>query len=111
DDENTMFWTVYWNPAGPLEGNPQGTGNPSRTPIFGEDPGYLPHSSDWLGAWRYRANKTNDYLLDREAQRTSRFCGVPTISMQDQAMTESMGVIRDRTGEHLGTTDAGIIRA
>jgi hypothetical protein len=30
--------------------------------------------------------------------------------MQDQAITESMGVIYERTNEHLGTTDSMVIK-
>ena len=56
------------------------------------------------------ANSSNDYLLDYEAQKTRRFSGVPTIPLQDQAMTEGMGTVMNRVTEHLGSTDAGIIR-
>ena len=30
---------------------------------------YLPDTSDWLGKFRLVANKDNDYLIDREAQK------------------------------------------
>jgi nitrite reductase/ring-hydroxylating ferredoxin subunit len=53
----------------------------------------------------------NDYLIDREMQRTQNFTGIPVIRTQDTAMTESMGGIVDRTHEHLGTTDAAVIAA
>jgi len=53
----------------------------------------------------------NDYLIDREAQRSHRsYTGIPGIRQQDMAVTESMGPIFDRESEHLGTTDALIIR-
>src|SRR5260370_25601467 len=38
------------------------------------------------------------------------FTGMPGIRQQDMAVTESMGPIFDRESEHLGTTDALIIR-
>jgi hypothetical protein len=38
------------------------------------------------------------------------YTGIPGIRQQDMAVTESMGPIFDRTSEHLGTTDALIIR-
>jgi phthalate 4,5-dioxygenase len=38
------------------------------------------------------------------------FTGIPTIFLQDQAVTESMGRIYQRQNEHLGTTDSMIIR-
>jgi len=63
----------------------------------------------FASAWP-AANPANDYQLDREAQRTESFTGIPTIRMQDSAMTTSMGTIFDRSKEHLGTTDAAIIK-
>ena len=96
DDENCWFFLVRWDPYKPLEG-PY-----NEAPRDGMVPG------TWLGL----ANKTNHYLIDREAQRTETFSGIPS-SMgraQDAAMTDSMGAIVDRTEEHLGTTDAAIIR-
>lgn len=96
DDENCWFFLVRWDPYKPLEG-PY-----NEAPRDGMVPG------TWLGL----ANKTNHYLIDREAQRAETFSGIPS-SMgraQDAAMTDSMGAIVDRTEEHLGTTDAAIIR-
>ncbi|HLF79146.1 MAG TPA: Rieske 2Fe-2S domain-containing protein [Dehalococcoidia bacterium] len=53
----------------------------------------------------------NDYLIDREKQRTQSYTGIDGGAIpQDQAVTESMGDIYDRTHEHLGTTDKAIIR-
>jgi phthalate 4,5-dioxygenase len=52
----------------------------------------------------------NDYLMDRELQRSTTYTGIPGIQEQDLAMTESMGPIYDRGKEHLGTTDRAIIR-
>jgi phthalate 4,5-dioxygenase oxygenase subunit len=52
----------------------------------------------------------NDYLLDREVQRTTNYTGILGVSNQDYAVTESMGPIYDRSQEHLGTTDLAIIR-
>jgi phthalate 4,5-dioxygenase oxygenase subunit len=52
----------------------------------------------------------NEYQLDREAQRTSSFSGVPNIVAQDLMVTESMSPIYDRRNENLGTTDLAITR-
>jgi len=53
----------------------------------------------------------NDFLSDREAQRNwESFTGIRGIRQQDMAMTETMGPIMNRSREHLGTTDALIIR-
>ena len=53
--------------------------------------------------------RANRYGLDRQVQRKVSFSGMPFIPTQDQAMTEGMGYICDRTQEHLGTTDLTII--
>jgi phthalate 4,5-dioxygenase len=55
------------------------------------------------------ANARNDYLIDRSAQRTRTFSGIPGVSEQDLAVQESMGPICDRSKEHLGSSDLGII--
>jgi len=52
----------------------------------------------------------NDYQIDRESQRHETYAGILDFVSQDMAVTESMGDIFDRTGEHLGTTDKAIIR-
>jgi len=52
----------------------------------------------------------NDYLMDREAQRTVSYTGIVGVAQQDLAVTESMGAIYDRSSERLGTTDTAIIR-
>ena len=57
-------------------------------------------------------NKTNDYLMDRAAQKAGiSYSGIEGIAMQDASLQESMGAIQDRTREHLVSTDNGIIMA
>jgi hypothetical protein len=55
-------------------------------------------------------NQANDFLIDREKQKTFSYTGILGINHQDMAVTESMGSIYDRGHEHLGTTDRAIIR-
>lgn len=58
------------------------------------------------------ANKTNDYLINRDAQRRGiTYSGVEGIAIQDSSLQESMGPICDRTKENLASTDNGIIMA
>ena len=72
---------------------------------------YLPDTSDFMGKFRLTQNRSNDYGLDRELQFSGEnYTGIPGIHQQDQAITESMGTIYDRTHEHLGTSDAMVIR-
>ncbi len=73
-------------------------------------PETLPNTSDWHGRFRCVADASNDYLIDRKAQKTVSYTGIGSIFLQDQAVTESMGPIYDRTQEHLGTSDLMVIR-
>jgi hypothetical protein len=70
-----------------------------------------PNSTDWFGRFRCVADEANDYQIDREAQRKNEsYTGINSIYLQDQAVTETMGPIYKRWEEHLGTSDAMIIR-
>jgi phthalate 4,5-dioxygenase oxygenase subunit len=74
--------------------------------------GYGVHSENIAGTYRPTANKDNDYLMDREAQRRGeQFSGVKGIAIQDSSLQESMGPVVDRTKERLVATDTGIIKA
>ena len=56
------------------------------------------------------ANKTNNWLQDRELMKTSVYSGIPFGNhTQDAAVTESMGPIMDRTQEHLGQSDSHVV--
>ncbi len=61
------------------------------------------------GTWRRVRNKDNDYMIDRNMQRTHNYTGLPGNRAQDQAVTESMGAIMNRANEHLGAADTAII--
>lgn len=98
DDEHTMFFSL--TPR--VRGFERGT-----------QPGMElhPNASDWFGRFRMVSDATNDYRIDREWQRNGDdYTGIAGIHTQDQAITESMGAIYDRTTEHLGTSDAMVIR-
>jgi phthalate 4,5-dioxygenase oxygenase subunit len=51
----------------------------------------------------------NEYLIDREMQRTISFTGVAGIRAQDALVTESCGAIVDRREEHLGPSDRAVV--
>jgi phthalate 4,5-dioxygenase len=65
----------------------------------------LPNTTDRFGRWRLTANKDNDYLIDRDSQRSDSFTGIWGVAPQDAAVTESMGEISDRTRETLAPSD------
>ena len=70
----------------------------------------IPNGTGWLDRFRLVADSTNDYLLDREQQKNLTYSGLPSITLDDQAVTTSMGAIEDRTKERLGTSDSMIIK-
>jgi phenylpropionate dioxygenase-like ring-hydroxylating dioxygenase large terminal subunit len=62
--------------------------------------------------FRPLANKDNDYLMDRNAQKSGRsYGGIAGFAMQDASIQESMGGIVDRSRENLVGTDKGIVMA
>jgi len=64
------------------------------------------------GTYRPLANKDNDYLMNRAAQRRGdSYSGIEGIAIQDGSLQESMGPVVDRTKENLVSTDNGIIMA
>jgi len=74
-------------------------------------PALQPNTTDWFGRFRMAQTMENDYLIDRDRQRRGEdWTGIPGIHTQDQAITESMGPILDRSGEHVGTADVMVIR-
>jgi phthalate 4,5-dioxygenase len=66
---------------------------------------------DLLPGYKLKKNRVNDYLIDRERQRSVNYTGIVGINTQDMALQEGMGSIVDRSREHLGTTDKAIIAA
>jgi nitrite reductase/ring-hydroxylating ferredoxin subunit len=117
DDDHVMFWSLS---APRSRAGAAATGGASGLTAGGRSVAaagaraggfeFLPDTTDWLGRFRLAQNRDNDYLIDREAQRTESFTGIAGIHQQDQAVTESMGPIYDRTQEHLGSSDAMVIR-
>ena len=58
------------------------------------------------------ANRSNDYLMNRKAQKAGLlYSGIESIAIQDGSLQESMGPICDRTKEVLAPTDKGIMMA
>ncbi len=102
DDENCWTWSFDYHPTraltdGEVAAMRDGKGIHVR---------YVP------GTYRPLANKDNDYLMDRVAQREGRtYSGIEGFAMQDASLQESMGPIVDRTKETLVSTDSGIIMA
>jgi len=86
-----------------------------RANAFDEVGGYIERTNDPRSYFLTKANKRNDFMRNREVEKTSMFNGVPfVLNLQDRAMTELMcdadgNPIYDRTQEHLGSSDAMVI--
>jgi phenylpropionate dioxygenase-like ring-hydroxylating dioxygenase large terminal subunit len=110
DDYHTLEWNVFSRRGRTVQPGRGDTQGAVRTPV-GPDRDYLPNGTGWFDRYNLTQNWGNDFMIDREAQKNLvSFTGIKGIRQQDMAMTEGMGPIMDRTNEHLGTTDALIIR-
>lgn len=100
DDHNNWAWSFDYHPTRALKDSERQAMKDGQ----GIHVKYVP------GTYIPLANKTNDYLMDRAAQKAGlQYSGIEGIGMQDASLQESMGPIQDRTKEHLVSTDNGII--
>jgi phthalate 4,5-dioxygenase len=109
DDETHMNWTISCHPSRAIEGSELAVLRSGITAHVGVDQ-FLPPTPAPGSRWRAIANEANDFLLDRAAQRTEVFSGLPGNWGQDGGIIASMGPIFDRSEEHLGTSDTGVIQ-
>ena len=102
DDERCWTWSYDYHPTRAIT-------DAERTAMRD---GMGIHCKVTPGTYRPLANKDNDYLMDREAQKCGdSYSGIEGIAIQDGSLQESMGPIIDRTKENLVSTDNGIIMA
>jgi phthalate 4,5-dioxygenase oxygenase subunit len=102
DDEHCWAWSINFHPHKPLSAQERRYMEQGKGIHCEYDP----------GTFRPKANKANDYLLDRRAQRENRaYSGVFGIAMQDASLQESMGPIQDHENEKLLPTDRAIVMA
>jgi phthalate 4,5-dioxygenase oxygenase subunit len=95
DDTHHWKYTFIVRLSGPLDKQATARGRADM------QPDYLPI--------RHRGNR---YLQDREEQKRSTFIGMGNIfQIHDLCATEGAGPIQDRTAEHLGPSDIGIVAA
>jgi phthalate 4,5-dioxygenase oxygenase subunit len=102
DDENCWAWSFDYHPVRAL--------SPAEVQAMRDGKGV--HVATIPGTYLPLANKGNDYMMDRTAQKAGRaYSGIDGIGMQDASLQESMGPIADRTRENLSSTDNGIVMA
>jgi phthalate 4,5-dioxygenase len=100
DDENCWAWSFDYHPTRDL----------TEAEVQAMKDGKGIHVRYIPGTYIPLQNKTNNYLMDRAAQKAGiTYSGVEGIAMQDASLQESMGPIQDRTRENLVSTDNGII--
>ena len=98
DNYNTWSWSFGAHPHNNYEKS-------TYDFLSGKNGMWGPITADYLPV----QNIGNDYLINREAQKTENFTGIEGIPNQDAAVQESMGGIVDRSKEHLGTSDTAVI--
>ena len=102
DDHHCWAWSINWHPGKPLSAEERAHMQAGKGIHCEYEPGSL----------RPRANRDNDYLLDRRAQKDKRsYSGVSGISIQDASLQESMGPIQNHAAEKLLPTDRAIVMA
>ena len=99
DDERQIYFRIMWHPTRPLTDEELDDNRNAGVNFPEVLPGFLP-----------RENAANNYLIDREVQRSQSFTGIKSVPAQDWAVQESQGgVIFDRSIEHLVSADSSII--
>ena len=98
-DTSCWIYTYTWNPERPLTEEEMALARGGHTVHAQVDEHFVP-----------LRNLRNDYLIDREDQKYRSFTGIQGVSEQDAAIQDSQGPIADRTREHLGPTDIGVVR-
>jgi len=99
--DNESCWTicVTWRTDGP----------PDAMELGLWQDGVVAHRRVIPGTTIPMENKSNDYGLDRNAQRNHSFTGIHGIRAQDAVVTESCGPIVDRSLERLASSDTSIV--
>ena len=104
DDHNCWAWSINFHPKKPL--------SETERANMAAGKGIHVEYEDKPGSFRPKANRDNDYLVDRIAQREKRaYSGIFGFSVQDASLQESMGVIQNHQAERLLPTDKGIVMA
>ena len=98
-DQSCWMYCYGWNPERAIEGEERAKLEQGHGIIATTGADYVPVR-----------NRTNDYMIDREAQRNVSYTGVKGLAEQDLMIQESQGRIVDRSREVLTATDAAVVR-
>ena len=103
DDHSCWAWSINWQPKQPLSAH-------EREAMAAGKGIHVEYEAP--GSFVPKANASNDYLMDRVAQREKRaYSGVFGFSAQDYSLQESMGPIQNHEAEQLLPTDKAIVMA
>lgn len=103
DDHNCWAWSINFHPDKPLS-------EEERAQMESGKGIHVEYEAP--GSFRPKANKDNNYEIDRVAQKEKRaYSGVFGFSAQDYSLQESMGPIQDHENEKLLHTDKAIVLA
>jgi hypothetical protein len=116
DDEHTIVLMFSYVPGAPLyektrklfiDGyNGRETGHASQGGLIKDDHPARPYAGFWT-----KYSRENDYRFDYNGQLKTWYSGLPGLWVQDAAVQSGVEAINDRTQEHLGVSDAGIVAA
>jgi phthalate 4,5-dioxygenase len=99
DNENSMLFDVYFSQ--------------NDSPVSSDEMRTFLHARRGVDLdendFRF-AQKSNNWLQDREAMENGSWTGIEGFQNQDIAAQESMGRVSNRTREHLGQSDVAVIR-
>jgi phenylpropionate dioxygenase-like ring-hydroxylating dioxygenase large terminal subunit len=102
DDESTCVFNMIWSYDENVPITPEW--------YAGDEARWGRGADDLIrGTFKLKKNLSNDFMIDRQMQKTKNFTGIVGLNTQDYALQEGMGKIVDRSKEHLGTTDKAII--
>ena len=99
DDTTCMVWNFYYSYGARPIGNRAEDGYSGNA--------YGSHVDQ--KTFRPYRNRTNDWMIDRQMQKTETYTGISGINQQDRAVQESMGAIVDRSRENLGPGDRAVV--
>ena len=103
DDESCWVWNWDYHATHPLN-------TEERSVMMNGAGRHVIYESE--NSFRACANKDNDFLMDREAQKAGKtYSGIAGFAMQDSSVQELMGSIVDRSRETLVSTDKGVVLA
>jgi phenylpropionate dioxygenase-like ring-hydroxylating dioxygenase large terminal subunit len=110
DDFHVARWSITWKVDAPYTMAEQAIMRKGQGIHSELVPGTVSPSLQWMPPGHVPThNRWNDYLVDREMQRLETYTGIKDFGAQDYSIQEGMGIISDRSTEHLGVTDRGII--